>query len=151
MKTYVAGLLFSPLLENVVLIKKNKPEWMAGLWNGVGGAEEGYDPSAQYAMSREFEEETGLLIPAGDWRQYATLATNTGDVHWFTAINYKWAAVKTTEHELVSTFSRNTIISGELPLMPNLLWLYEMARSYHAGKDRCNQHYIKEIGYEIRE
>lgn len=148
-KSYVAGLLFSPTLESVVLIKKNRPEWMAGLWNGIGGVEEGYDPSSKYAMSREFEEETGLHIPPNEWLQYATLETIGASVHWFTAKNYKWASVETKTDEQVSTFRRNRVLESEHLLMPNLLWLYEMARAFHTGKDRCNQHFVREIGYVL--
>lgn len=149
MKTYVAGLLFSPTLEYVVLIKKNKPEWMAGLWNGVGGSVEGYDPSHKYAMEREFEEETGLLITANQWEQFATLQTDYGEIVWFTFKTGNWANVQTKESEIVCPQSRASILSGELPLMPNLLWLYEMARAFHAGKDRCNRHFVREVGYVL--
>jgi len=44
-KTYVAGFMFSPDLENVVLIEKQKPEWQKGKYNAVGGKiEDGETP-----------------------------------------------------------------------------------------------------------
>jgi 8-oxo-dGTP diphosphatase len=65
---YVVGLLFSDDLKQVVLIKKNKPEWQKGLLNGPGGKVEKTDPTAFYAMRREIREETGLTID--NWRLF---------------------------------------------------------------------------------
>jgi 8-oxo-dGTP diphosphatase len=59
MNYYVAGFLFDSKRENVVLIRKNKPEWQADKLNGVGGKiEDGEVPAA--AMFREFTEEDRL-------------------------------------------------------------------------------------------
>ena len=67
---YVAGFLFNPTMDSVVLVKKNRPEWQKGFYNGVGGhIEQGENPFD--AMTREFEEETGVLIP--DWRNYCEI------------------------------------------------------------------------------
>lgn len=61
MKEYVIGFLFDRSSKNVLLIKKNRPEWQNGKLNGVGGhIEKGEKPIE--AMIREFKEETGLLI-----------------------------------------------------------------------------------------
>lgn len=38
MTFYVAGLAFSTDLQHVALIKKNRPDWQAGKFNGIGGA-----------------------------------------------------------------------------------------------------------------
>jgi 8-oxo-dGTP pyrophosphatase MutT (NUDIX family) len=58
----VVGFLFDNARDQVVLIRKNKPDWMAGQWNGVGGKiEPGEDPYT--AMRREFLEETGVDYP----------------------------------------------------------------------------------------
>lgn len=64
---YVLGFLFMPdvpsrhnpfLGHEVVLIRKNRPDWQKGQLNGVGGrVEEGETPAE--AMVREFSEETG--------------------------------------------------------------------------------------------
>ena len=58
---YVVGFLFNPDMTEVVLIKKNRPDWQKGLLNGVGGKiESGEDPIT--AMIREFKEETGIKL-----------------------------------------------------------------------------------------
>lgn len=73
-KRYSVGFLIDSESRNgdrrVLLIRKNKPEWQAGLLNGVGGHVEG-EESADDAMIREFYEEAGLtgLI----WENIATI------------------------------------------------------------------------------
>lgn len=63
---YVAGLMVHPATESVVLIKKRRPEWMAGKLNAPGGkVEEGEFP--REAMSREYYEETGVWIGPDVW------------------------------------------------------------------------------------
>jgi 8-oxo-dGTP diphosphatase len=69
---YVAGFMLQwvPTLGNhmVLLVRKNRPQWQAGLLNGVGGKiEKGENPS--YAMEREFKEETGGEFSG--WRLFA--------------------------------------------------------------------------------
>jgi len=60
-KDLVLGLVFSEDLENVVLLRKNRPDFLAGKLNGVGGHIEGGE-SHRSAMEREFKEETGVRI-----------------------------------------------------------------------------------------
>lgn len=66
MKDYVLGFAFDKR-GAVALICKNRPDWQAGKWNGIGGhVEKDEIPSA--AMAREFMEETTMRIRATDWR-----------------------------------------------------------------------------------
>lgn len=56
------GIVFGLELQDVLLIKKDRPERQAGLYNYPGGKlEAGEHPT--HAMRREFREETGLDIP----------------------------------------------------------------------------------------
>lgn len=66
MKNYVLGFLFSPDLESVALILKNRPAFLEGKLNGIGGHVE-EDESPMSAVIREFEEETGLATAREDW------------------------------------------------------------------------------------
>lgn len=58
---YVVGLIFDESFENILLIRKNRPDWQKGRLNGVGGKVEEQETSYE-AMVRECEEECGLLL-----------------------------------------------------------------------------------------
>jgi len=88
MQNYVLGFAFDNE-RRVALIKKKRPEWQAGRWNGIGGSIELHE-TAYEAMIREFYEETGLRLI--NWRKVATM--RCPDV---------WRCeVYTTEEKLVS-------------------------------------------------
>jgi 8-oxo-dGTP diphosphatase len=90
MKKYVVGFLFSPNLAEVVLVLKNRPDWQAGLLNGIGGKiEDGESP--HNAMSREFVEETGVYISPSDWVYMGAFGGIDYQVFVFmcTSVNYK--------------------------------------------------------------
>lgn len=80
MISYVAGFLFAA--DHVLLVKKIKPDWQSGLWNGVGGKLE-ISETPIVGMIREFREETGLDVL--DWRQFCTEAGRGYVVHFFAA------------------------------------------------------------------
>ncbi len=63
MKKYTLGFAFDKKGEKVVLIEKTKPEFLKGLWNGVGGKIEDIDSTPLDGMIREFWEETGTHMP----------------------------------------------------------------------------------------
>lgn len=118
---YVVGFLFSPNYKNVVLIRKNRPDFQKGLYNGVGGKIE-LNESPIEAMIREFKEETGLLIT--EWKEYAIL---DGDcqVHVFSSISEEYIKVETKTDEEVCILY--TFEVSSLKIMPNLRWLIPMA------------------------
>ena len=70
---YVLGFAFNEYLDRVALIVKNKPEWQAGKYNGIGGKiEEGETP--EVAMRREFMEEAGV-----DWTAWQRVGLFRGE------------------------------------------------------------------------
>jgi 8-oxo-dGTP pyrophosphatase MutT (NUDIX family) len=80
-RQYVCG--FAMNEHDVLLIKKNKPAWQAGKYNGIGGKVEHYDASPAYAMEREFYEETGQHVGALCWVHFHTERFATGTVVYF--------------------------------------------------------------------
>ncbi len=61
--------------SSVLLIEKNRPEWQAGLYNGLGGKiHPGENPLD--AMIREVKEEAGVTTEG--WRQFAELVLRDG-------------------------------------------------------------------------
>lgn len=79
---YVLGFLFDSLCENVVLIRKRKPQWQAGRLNGAGGKVHLHEKPLS-AMRREFKEETGLSLR--DWHPFAVLRCDGSTVHCYCA------------------------------------------------------------------
>lgn len=126
-KKYTVGFLFDQKKENVVLIRKNRPEWQAGRLNGVGGKIEDGETSSE-AMSREFWEETGANIK--DWKYIASLFGEIWVVEVFTTTDQKAfeVASTTTDEEIVKLpvielFLRNDAIS-------NVYWLVQLCRNH---------------------
>ena len=125
---YVVGFCFSPDYEWVALIRKNKPQWQAGLLNGIGGKVEPGERKGM-AMMREFKEEAGVLIPEYDWLHFRTEAFSTGArVHHFAhcATPDEWAAIRTMEAEEVGRVRADSI--HLFPAVYNLPYLVPMAR-----------------------
>lgn len=76
MPNYVLGFMFNYDATHVVLIRKNKPAFLAGFLNGVGGkiktGETPYD-----AMVREFVEEAKICT---SWQPVTSLMVNDKDI-----------------------------------------------------------------------
>src|SRR6185437_15233341 len=66
MQQYSLGIAFD-FNENLAIIKKTKPEWQAGKYNFIGGKLE-ENENILDCMSREFYEETGVMIPSYNWK-----------------------------------------------------------------------------------
>jgi 8-oxo-dGTP pyrophosphatase MutT (NUDIX family) len=88
MKHYAVGFVFNKTTKRVLLIKKVKPEWAIGKWNGIGGKIESTDLSPYNAMLRESLEETGHNYP---FKHCVTFTCPGGTVFVF-------AAFLNTEH-----------------------------------------------------
>lgn len=125
MTRYVAGFLFDPDYTQVVLIKKNKPDWQKGKWNAVGGKVE--DGELMWAaMRREFQEETGLEV--FQWFHFCTLnvPSHDAEVNFFFTTSAGMYRVKMITDEEVAIHP-----VGKLPMnsIANLHWLCHMAMS----------------------
>lgn len=123
MDTYVAGFMFSPSGQQVVLIRKNRPDWQKGRLNAVGGhIERGEQPHD--AMVREFLEETGVTHLA--WRPLAVIDGARFRLHVFFTMSTDITKVKTVTDEVI-----NTVFVPELRMhnrLENLDWLIALAR-----------------------
>lgn len=77
---YVAGFLFDSNKAEVLLIKKKRPKWQEGRYNGIGGKIEGNETAAQ-AMQREFKEEAGVEVQ--DWVPFCHYDYDGGTVEFY--------------------------------------------------------------------
>jgi 8-oxo-dGTP diphosphatase len=119
---YSAGFLFSHAKDRVLLIRKNRPAWMHGMLNGIGGhIEPGETPHD--CMVRECKEETGLDVP--EWKQFVTLRIpSKAVIHFFASTGPVFHARKTTDEELYLAYTAEV---NSLHTIPNLRWLIPMA------------------------
>lgn len=128
---YVLGFAFdvSGAEPSVCLILKNKPEWQAGLLNGVGGKiESGEYPDA--AMHREFREETDVYVDPEAWVHFHTMRFRNGAVvHCFAAELPSEARPRTVTLEpvLMHECDVHGRWNGMRAAVPNLSWLIPMA------------------------
>jgi 8-oxo-dGTP pyrophosphatase MutT (NUDIX family) len=135
---YVVGFQFNNDGDRVALIRKGRPEWQAGLWNGIGGGVERGE-SVKAAMEREFEEEAGLSQRSVIWRPFADLRTWTHNLITFcSSFTDSVDLVCSATDEEVSVYSLARLYAIKTMLVPNVLWLIEMAltmRTERVGAD----------------
>lgn len=120
MTSYVAGFLFNEDKTKVALIEKQRPQWQAGLLNGIGGHIEKGETSFD-AMRREFKEETG--VENIDWNSLITLAGSDWEVHFFYGFG-DITKVRSLTDEIVVVVDINPLPEN---IIDNLKWLIPMA------------------------
>lgn len=122
-KQYVVGFYFVEQ-GNVVLIRKNKPEWQAGKLNGVGGLVE-RNESPVDTMVREFREEAGKQTHERDWRFFAVLMLSDCIVNFFSARGVFTGVTSVTDERV--EFLNIDELSERNDILPNLRWLIPLA------------------------
>lgn len=144
MKEYVAGFIFDLMGNRVLLIRKTKPAWQAGLYNGIGGKIEPGETPLQ-AIKREIKEEVNLDI--NTWKHYCCLegdvCLDTGKgwkVHWFYTFTNKIANFKNNTDEIAEIFNVKLLPED---LIPNIPYLMHMALNWE--KDRVEFLQIKDL------
>lgn len=130
-KRMVLGFCFSSTSPaRVALIRKKKPKWQEGQWNGIGGKVEHGETPTQ-AMVREFREETGVDLPDAYWSIRAYM---DGGSEWcvtvFTAETDLVCDVRTMETEPVALFE---VAALPHEVIPNLRWLIPLIRDSEIG------------------
>lgn len=125
MTEYVVGFLFDPTYTKVAVVLKIKPARQAGLFNGIGGKVE-IGELPDNAMSREFKEETGVLIPSNQWRHYANLKGKDFTVYVFEASSEEVYNVSTQEEEDIYIFNVEDLLLDRGKIY-NLNWLIPLA------------------------
>jgi 8-oxo-dGTP diphosphatase len=122
MQEYVTGFLFTSDKRHVVLIRKNKPEWQKGCWNGVGGKIEAGEMPLE-AMIREFKEETDMDV--SEWKEFAVLESSDFKVYFFSS-NAILPEVHTVTDERVDVIALSMLEENRIPHIQNLKWLIPM-------------------------
>ncbi len=120
MNHYVLGFYFNADKNRVLLVEKQRPKWMKGLWTGIGGHIEDKESPTQ-AMYRESKEEVDL---APSWRHTITFTCPGGTVFVFRAFASGVIEWTIMEDEPTEEFS---IYKMPLNRMQNLDWLIHLS------------------------
>lgn len=148
-REWVVGFLLDNEADNVVLIRKARPEWQAGRLNGVGGKVEPGE-TTRVAMWREFFEETSAHVTW--WEPFATLDWEEGVVHFFRAFAPRefLDACSSVTDEPIELHHVHQLLDPAMPcgrLTPNLRWLVPLAAHRHDVYDVID---VKETGSTMR-
>jgi hypothetical protein len=131
---YVLGFQFDQKGSNVALILKNRPEWQAGFWNGIGGHVEPQE-SPDGAMAREFYEETGMPQDHVVWHPFARLDTWMRDrVFLFSSFSDQVGVVRTVTDEPVAVFTVPAVLTMGVKSIINVPYLVAMALSQRSTR-----------------
>lgn len=132
MNFYCLGFAFAGDDSGVLLIKKNKPAWMRGKRNGLGGKIEVGERSDD-AMAREFFEECGVKTNRAEWLHVADLRVpnpDPGCVVKIYALRLPWARLdnfQSTTDEEVGVYDVDEVKYYDP--VPNLAWMIPMAKT----------------------
>ncbi len=124
MTRFVLGFVFDPTFKRVVLIKKERPDWQVGAWNGVGGKVNEGETSLQ-AVRRECEEETGLFITT--WRYYVTEYFPDGKLDVFWAFSNVALEAETRTDEEVAVWPVSEVLGGVHLLVKDVAHYVDLA------------------------
>lgn len=119
---YVLG--FAIWQGNVLLIRKNRPDWQAGLYNGVGGKANVNEAWFQ-AMRREFLEETGIQTCLDDWTYRGTMTVGSiATVHIFSSKRIDITKYRNTTDEELSVVDMELVLSYKT--LPSIKYLWPL-------------------------
>lgn len=131
---YVVGFAFDSTQSNLMMIRKNRPDWMAGRLNGIGGKIEAGETPIQ-AMVRECQEEADITIE--NWELFHTISFENGDkLYAFVTQNNQIENAITKTDELVMIVP--TEIIPQLDLVNGTMELIQTAIK-HINQNECHK------------
>jgi 8-oxo-dGTP diphosphatase len=124
MQGYTLGFIFDTELKNVLLIRKERPDWQKGRRNGIGGHIEPNEQSKS-CIVREVKEECDLETTEDVWIPIGSMKGASWIVDVYTCV-YEGdpSDAKTAGDEEVSWHS-----VSDLPMdaLSNVSWLVQLA------------------------
>jgi len=102
---YVLGLRYSEAMDQVVLIKKERPDWQRGKLNGISGKVQ-KNENVKQAIVREFKEEANVNIP--HWKLMAQMHFSDAEV-WVYVSYGSLKGIKTVTDEEIHIIPVNLI------------------------------------------
>jgi 8-oxo-dGTP diphosphatase len=132
MVSYVNGFMIQPEQQKMLFIRKNRPLFQAGKWNGIGGKIEPGETTWQ-AMVREFREETGCETFESDWEPTIVLTGRTFVVHFFRCFVHKFPDYRSVTDEVVNDWPLESVFRAfyegpnhGIPTLANMQWILPM-------------------------
>lgn len=122
---YTLGIYFNKALDEVLLIKKNRPEWQKGMYNFPGGKIEKSE-TAYECISREFYEECGIKVPIFSWKRILHIINRPNyniDV-FVTTQDDKYGVIRNMEDETLEWFYVDRLPNN---IIFNLRWMVPYA------------------------
>ena len=120
---YSCGLVFNQNNSKLAMIKKNRPWWQKGRYNGVGGKVEGTETYIE-CMIRETKEEMGLDTNEEDWVSLGRLIINDSNVMFFAIFGIDFYTLKQITDEEIYIISVKHIFDIKSDvynlIMPNI-------------------------------
>lgn len=117
---YSMGLAFNKSMTHVVLLEKNKPDFLKGFWNAPGGKiEEG--ETALKCCIREFNEECGVLITSWKHIFHCVNKPNSYSLDVFYTTNDDIFSAKTMTDEKVAVVAMQFL--DMYHLATNINWM----------------------------
>jgi len=108
------GFVFSSDGESVLLIKKKRPKFLAGLLNGTGGHADGDETPVQ-TVSRETDEETALFIPVSEWVFLFDETFGNGvELSYFAAVSDHLDRARQTTDETIHTLPVSSLSADKM-------------------------------------
>ncbi len=121
---YVLGFVFDSSFGKVLLIRKNRPQWQKGKFNGIGGHID-KNETALNAIARETYEETGRRIEKEQWVSIITLESKMWIVYVFaTVYNNTLSDFKSMTDEQIEWAHVNKL---PLSIIMNISWLVPLS------------------------
>jgi len=130
-KQYVVGFYIDEVEQDVLMVlKKRGPEVVLNKLNGIGGKVEDKE-SGSFAISREFEEETGKCVKPEDWIYRGVLKSQTDE--WQVKFYIHYGKTFEVAHqndvgEPLLWANMTKIVDGTANVVPNLLWLLPLCK-----------------------
>ena len=123
---YTATFIFNEFGTNLLLIRKNKPEWQKGFLNAIGGKLEDDDFNTTTCAIREVKEETGISLNEDEIEQFHIMSHDGNYIYFFKSFTDKvYDYTQMEEEEFVLVDNVDEYIPENV--IPNLNWLIPMA------------------------
>lgn len=117
---YVLGFIFDDCKSQVALIKKNRPEWQAGYFNGIGGKIEKGELAIE-AMQRECEEESGLSNLS--WKHIGYMQGKDWHVTIYVSFDNDLSLIESKKDERIEIHYVEDILTHKVKTISNLPWI----------------------------